>query len=88
MVSVRSKLLTEHCSHLLEILYYTNDTLLSHSAYTVFPIVDILQSYKSCRGVEEPLLRCLQYLCEEDRAVDNMTQCPGIPYIVSPELCL
>ena len=61
---------------MLEMLFYQDDQLLANSVYTVFPIVDILQNRNS-RSLEEPLLRCLQYLCEEKRAVLNMTQCPG-----------
>eukprot|EP00116_Pleurobrachia_bachei_P007218 sb/3467480/ len=74
MSSMRSGLLTEHCAHLLESLYYRDSLLLANSAYTVFPIVDLLKRNST---LEEPLLRCLQYLCEEKRAVENMAQCPA-----------
>ena len=76
MTSVRSSVLKEHCAMMLEIMFYHDDQLLANSAYTVFPLVDILLNRNS-RPLEEPLLRCLQYLCEEKRAVTNMSQCPG-----------
>ena len=76
MTSLRSSVLKEHCAMMLEIMFYHDDQLLANSAYTVFPLVDILL-HRNSRSLEEPLLRCLQYLCEEKRAVTNMSQCPG-----------
>ncbi|XP_063680984.1 protein saal1-like [Bolinopsis microptera] len=81
MTSVRASVLKEHCAMMLEILFYQDEQLLANSAYTVFPIVDILQN-RSSQSLEEPLLRCLQYLCEEKRAVTNMSQCPGLPKVL------
>ncbi|KAL5263524.1 hypothetical protein ACHWQZ_G008776 [Mnemiopsis leidyi] len=81
MTSVRSSVLKEHCAMMLEIMFYHDDQLLANSAYTVFPLVDILLNRNS-RPLEEPLLRCLQYLCEEKRAVTNMSQCPGLPKVL------
>ena len=34
-------ILSEHCAHLLECLFYHDESLLINSAYTVFPIVEV-----------------------------------------------